>query len=72
VDFCILENGKAVSLYQVCYDIADFDTRDREVHTLRRVGKRLGIFDLNLIIGNTDLEIEEKGIKIIRAIEIFD
>ena len=71
VDFCVLENGKAVSLFQVCYDIADFETRDREVHTLRRVGKLLKVTDLNLIIGNSDSDIEEKGVKIIKALEIF-
>jgi len=49
VDFVVLENGKITGLYQVCYDLSDLETREREVHTLRRVGKRFGVTDLNLI-----------------------
>lgn len=49
VDFCVLENGKAVSLYQVCYDLSDLETKERETHSLRRVGKRLGVTDLHLL-----------------------
>lgn len=65
VDFCVLENGRAVSLYQVCYDLSDFETRDREIHALRRVGKRLGVLDLNLISGHIGEKAQGKGIKIL-------
>lgn len=71
VDFCVLENGRAVSLYQVCYDLSDFETRDREVHTLRRVGKRLGVSDLNLISGRIGETAQEKGIKVLGSTEII-
>lgn len=71
VDFCVLENGKAVSLYQVCYDPFDFDTRDREVHTLRRVGRRLKVSDLNLISGQMREKEEEKGIRVWEPGEIL-
>lgn len=64
VDFCVLENGKPVSLYQVCYDPSDFETRGREVHTLTRVGRRLKVSDLHLISGQIGEKTEEKGIKV--------
>lgn len=70
VDFCVLENGRAASLYQVCYDLSDLETRDREVHTLRRVGKRLGVGDLNLISGHIGEKAEGKGIKILDPLNI--
>ncbi len=72
VDFCVLENGRAVSLYQVCYDLSDFETRDREVHALRRVGKRLGVTDLTLISGQIGEQAKEKGIKVLDPMEILD
>lgn len=71
VDFCVLENGRAVSLYQVCFDLSDLETRDREVHTLRRVGKRLGVGDLYLISGQIGEQAEEEGIKVLDPIDIF-
>lgn len=71
VDFCVLENGKAVSLYQVCYDLSDLETRGREVHTLRRVGKRLGVTNLNLISGHSGEQVEEKGIQILDPLNVF-
>lgn len=71
VDFCVLENGKAVSLYQVCYDTSDFETRDREVHTLRRVGRKLKVSDLNLISGQMGEKKEEKGIRVWEPGEIL-
>lgn len=71
VDFCILENGKAVSLYQVCYDLSDLETRDREVHSLRRVGKRLGVTDLNLISGHIGEKAQEKGMTVLDPLNIL-
>lgn len=65
VDFCVLENGRAVSLYQVCYDLSDLETWGREIHSLRRVGKRLGVSDLNLVSGQIGETAEEKGIKVL-------
>lgn len=71
VDFCVLENGKAVSLFQVCYDLNDLETKERELHTLRRVGRRLGILDLNLISGQIGEKAKEKGIKVIDPLDIL-
>ncbi len=71
VDFCVLENGRAVSLYQVCYNLSDFETRDREVHALRRVGKRLGVTTLYLISGQIGEQAKEKGIKVLDPLEIL-
>lgn len=71
VDFCVLENGTAVSLYQVCYNPLSFETYDREVRVLLRVGKRLGVSDLNLISGQIGEKREEKGIKIWDPIKIL-
>lgn len=64
VDFCVLENGTAASLYQVCYNPSSFETYDREIRVLRRVGKRLGVSDLNLISGQIGEKRREKEVKI--------
>lgn len=70
VDFVILNDNKAVLLYQVCYDISDEETLEREVKSLLRAKKILKCSNLNLItfeIPNNFKKID--GIKIITASE---
>jgi len=72
VDFAVLEAGKTVALYQVCFDLADEETRSREVRSLLKAGKILDCQNLYLL----SLEKPEKlklpqEIKIISAAEFF-
>ncbi|MBM3209202.1 ATP-binding protein [Candidatus Shapirobacteria bacterium] len=48
-DFVILEEGKAVTIYQVCYDLSDWETKEREVKALLRAGEKLDCRDLRLL-----------------------
>ena len=49
VDFAILEEGKTSALYQVCYDLTDEETRNREVKSLLKAGKTLNCSTLRLV-----------------------
>lgn len=49
VDFVVLEDGKASALYQVCFDLTDKETRDREVRSLVKAGAELDCLSLYLV-----------------------
>ena len=49
VDFAILSEGKTTNLCQVCFDLTDEDTRNREVKSLIKAGKALNCKNLNLL-----------------------
>lgn len=49
VDFAVLENGKTAALYQVSADLADEETRNREVKSLLKAGKNLHCSKLYLV-----------------------
>lgn len=49
VDFVILEDSKTAALYQVSADIADEETRNREVKSLLKAGKTLRCSKLYLV-----------------------
>lgn len=49
VDFAILKDGKVKTLYQACYDLSDFETREREIKNLISLGKKLNCTDLTLV-----------------------
>mgnify|MGYP001614601240 FL=1 len=72
VDFAILEGGKTTSLYQVCFDLTDEETRTREIRSLTKAGVTLHCANLYLLClektGSYDLPQE---IKIISAAEFF-
>ena len=64
VDFVLLEKGKPKALYQVCYDLSNPLTFDREVESLRR-----GMADLRMKTGtiltwDSEKTIHEKGLEI--------
>lgn len=54
VDFVVLEDGKAIALYQVSVDLADEETRSREVKSLLKAGAALDCFKLYLITLDRD------------------
>lgn len=58
VDFIIKENLKIKTLIQVCYDLSDFNTKEREIKAIVKASRELKCDDL-LIITN-DYEGEEK------------
>ncbi|MBU4501382.1 MAG: ATP-binding protein [Nanoarchaeota archaeon] len=65
VDFVILENNHVRSLIQVCYDISDSDTLNREIRALLKAGQELKCKNL-VILNNKKEGIFEKewfGIK---------
>lgn len=58
VDFVVKEGLKIKKLIQVCYDLTDFSTKNREIKNLLKASKELKCNDL--IIISQDLEKEEK------------
>lgn len=60
IDFAIMEQQKVKTLIQVCFDLTDFETREREVKNLVRAGKKLKCDDLRLIGSPEELVKEEK------------
>lgn len=54
VDFVVLENGQPTALYQVCYDLSDAETRQRELRPLLRAGARLQCPRLYLVTVEPD------------------
>jgi len=57
VDFVIRKNTEIVRLIQVCYDILDSDTKEREIKGIIKASKKLNCN--NLLIINNELEKEE-------------
>jgi predicted AAA+ superfamily ATPase len=49
VDFVTFAEDKTTALYQVCVDMADEDTKNREIRSLIKAGKSLNCSNLNLI-----------------------
>ncbi len=49
VDFAVLENGKTTELYQVCFDLTDEETQNREVRALIKAGRALNCQSLFLL-----------------------
>lgn len=71
VDFVVLQNGQAKSLYQVCSDLDDHETRNREINNLIAAGQKLKCEDLH-VVGSSSINIDiPKEIKVIRPEEFF-
>ncbi len=64
VDFILKERGKIVLLIQVCYDIDDFNTKDRELSALAKAGEELKCSDMFVITYDYENVEEYKGWKI--------
>jgi len=73
VDFTILNNEKTTALYQVCYDLTDEETQNREVRSLIKAGTSLNCQNLNLItLEKPESYIAPVEIKIVTAAEILN
>ncbi|MFH0904180.1 MAG: ATP-binding protein [Methanobacteriota archaeon] len=64
VDFVLNEKGKITRLIQVCYDIEDFNTKERELSALVKGGGELKCSDLMVITYDYEDVEEYKGWKI--------
>ena len=66
VDFVVRKLSKVQKLIQVCYDLGNFETKEREIKSLISANKKFGSQDIERVIINQDLEkIEEiQGVKI--------
>ena len=72
VDFVIFSEGKTTALYQVCLDLADEETQNREVRSLIKAGKTLNCQSLNLLTLEKPEKIKlPQEIKIISAVDFF-
>lgn len=63
VDFVIKKRHKINELIQVCYDLSEIKTKNREVDSILKARKELRCKNLTII--TWDYEAEEKGIKFI-------
>jgi predicted AAA+ superfamily ATPase len=64
VDFVLKEGRKIISLIQVCYDIDDFSTKERELSALAKAGGELNCSDMLVITYDYENVEEYKGWKI--------
>lgn len=64
VDFVLMENGKTKALYQVCFNLHDFETYQRETKSLLKAGKKFSCQNLYLIGKKPARKISEKEAKI--------
>jgi len=64
VDFLVKEDLKITKLIQVCYDIDNFNTYEREMDSLLRSSEVLKCDELCVITWDKDETIEKKGKKI--------
>jgi predicted AAA+ superfamily ATPase len=72
VDFVLLEDGKTTALYQVCFDLTDEETRNREIRSLIKAGATLNCSNQNLlIVEKIDTLKLADGIKVITAAEFL-
>lgn len=61
VDFVLMEKGKIARLIQVCYDIDDLNTKERELSALARAGEELKCSDMVVITYDYEDVEEYKG-----------
>ncbi len=64
VDFVLAEGSKVTQLIQVCYDITDPYTKDRELKSLIKASKELDCSNLSVVTWDYDGEEEFKGCKV--------
>ena len=64
VDFVLKAGGKIARLIQVCYDIDDFKTKERELSALAKAGDELKCSDMVVITYDFENVEEYKGLEI--------
>ncbi len=72
VDFAIVEGGKTIALYQVCFDLSDEETRHREVRALVKAAAALHCQNLYLVTVEKPERLDlPKEIQVIIAAELL-
>lgn len=72
VDFVIFEDAQVIALYQVCVDISDEETLQREVRALVSIGKTLRCEKLHLVtLEKPDILYVPGNITVISVVELF-
>lgn len=64
VDFVLKDGRKIISLIQICYDINDFGTKERELSALAKAGEELNCSDMIVITYDYENVEEYEGWKI--------
>ena len=64
VDFVVYEGQRVKELLQVCYDLSDINTKNREIDALVRASKELKCNDLKIITWDYESKEEVEGNKI--------
>ena len=64
VDFVLFEHEKVKQLIQVCYDLSDYDTKERELKSLIKASEELNCNNLLVLTRNYENTEEVKGKKI--------
>jgi uncharacterized protein len=54
VDFVLKKGSKVVELIQVCHNLSNIETKDREIRSLLRAGKELNCGKLTIITSDTE------------------
>jgi len=65
VDFLIKKGGKIITLIQSCFDLSDYQTKEREIKALIRASRELNCPNLLIITSNDEGEEIIKDKKII-------
>lgn len=65
VDFAILDGGETSAVYQVCFDLTDEETRNREIRSLLKAGKQLHCSKLYLVAVHKDITMIPEEIEVI-------
>lgn len=73
IDFCVLESSKIHTLIQVCYDLTNTKTREREIKALVAASKKYKVKNLFIITRDHDEIINENNvtIQVISAAKYF-
>lgn len=57
VDFCLIKNGKPATLIQVCSELSNIKTREREIKSLVEMSQKYKINDLRIITLDSEEDI---------------
>jgi predicted AAA+ superfamily ATPase len=72
VDFVTFEEEKVKALYQVCYDLSDFETKEREIKSLDKAIKKLNCKNAYFVVKNIDQNLlKDKNYQILFPYDFF-
>ncbi len=65
IDFLIKKGKKVIQLIQVCFDLSNFMTKDREIKPLLKASKEFNCNNLSILTNSQEKELKISGKKII-------